>query len=407
MYQKYCNSLIIIRARFIAINELPSSYHYGSKLYHCQKLPCKPRFRSIPNEFLNDDAVRVKIEQVIQNIENNLTVKQDVSSAYGCFVELIYDEVKNKIGEKSEADNQYRKAKRKSRYKPYWNENLKVLWDKTCEHEKIWLKWKGCGTKKKRVREQFVTSRNTFDKLLRKEKRSYQMRQQQELLNLSTENNTRDFWKKIGKLGIANDRRSSIPMEVLTSEGNVCKDVNTVYDKWKRKYEHLFNVTDCKYNEEFLCTVQQQLENGITDHSGKESEILNNDISYDDVKKAVYRAKLNEAGGLDQICAEFLRNTSCVNILFKIIKYAFDNGVVPATWNNILINPILKPDKDYRDPLGYRGIALMSIPCKIYADILNTRLSSWLEENNILADEQTGLNLFVQCMFNGVNMSFD
>ncbi|CAG2232594.1 unnamed protein product [Mytilus edulis] len=133
-----------------------------------QKLPSKPRSRSIPNEFLNDDTVRVKIEQVIQNIENNLTVKQDVDAAYGCFVELISDEVKSKIGEKSEGDNQYRKSKGKSRYKPYWNDNLKLLWDKTCEHEKV---WKVCGTKKKRVREQFLTSRNAFDKLLRKERK--------------------------------------------------------------------------------------------------------------------------------------------------------------------------------------------------------------------------------------------
>ncbi|CAC5421808.1 unnamed protein product [Mytilus coruscus] len=78
-----------------------------------QKLPCKPRSRSKPNKFLNDDAVRVKIEQVIQNIENNLT-KQDIDAAYGCFVELISDGVKSKIGEKSEPDNQYRKAKGKS-----------------------------------------------------------------------------------------------------------------------------------------------------------------------------------------------------------------------------------------------------------------------------------------------------
>ncbi|CAC5425577.1 unnamed protein product [Mytilus coruscus] len=85
-------------------------------------------------------------------------------------------------------------------------------------------------------------------------------------------------------------------MEVSTSKGNVSKDVNTVYNTWKRKYEHLFNVSDCEYNEDFLCIVQQQLENGITDHSGKEAEILNNNISNDDVKKAVYRAKLNKAG---------------------------------------------------------------------------------------------------------------
>lgn len=48
--------------------------------------------------------------------------------------------------------------------------------------------------KKKRVREKFLNSGNTFDILLREEKRR----------------------------------------------------VNTVYDTWKRKYEHLFNVGDCE-----------------------------------------------------------------------------------------------------------------------------------------------------------------
>lgn len=73
-------------------------------------------------------------------------------------------------------------------------------------------------------------------------------------------------------------------MELLTSYRNVWKDVNTVWDTWKRTYEDLFNVTDCKYNDDFLSTAQQQLEHGITDHLAKESEILNNDISDEDVK---------------------------------------------------------------------------------------------------------------------------
>ena len=46
--------------------------------------------------------------------------------------------------------------------------------------------------------------------------------------------------------------------------------------------------------------------------------------------------------------------------------------------------------KDPNDPLTYRGITLISIPCKIYADILNTRLSNWIEENGYLAEEQNG-----------------
>lgn len=52
--------------------------------------------------------------------------------------------------------------------------------------------------------------------------------------------------------------------------------------------------------------------------------------------------------------------------------------------------PILKQDKDPRDLLSYRGIALISVPCKIYADILNQRLMDWLKDHSLLVEEQNG-----------------
>ena len=104
------------------------------------------------------------------------------------------------------------------------------------------------------------------------------------------------------------------------------------------------------------------------------------------------RAKLCKAPGLDQILAEVLRNDVCVDLLHKIISYCFNSGTVPRAWNNGLIKPISKGEgKDPRDPLSYRGITLISIPCKIYSDILNIRLSKWIEANDILTDEQNGL----------------
>ena len=43
--------------------------------------------------------------------------------------------------------------------------------------------------------------------------------------------------------------------------------------------------------------------------------------------------------------------------------------------------------KDSRNPLSYRGICLISIPCKVYADILNSRFTEWIEQNNVVIDE--------------------
>ena len=72
----------------------------------------------------------------------------------------------------------------------------------------------------------------------------------------------------------------------------------------------------------------------------------------------------------------------------------------PSDWNNGLLTPIPKPNTDPRDPMGYRGITLLSIPCKVYTDILNTRIQKWLEENNILADEQNGFREKRNCIDN-------
>jgi hypothetical protein len=52
---------------------------------------------------------------------------------------------------------------------------------------------------------------------------------------------------------------------------------------------------------------------------------------------------------------------------------------------------------DDRQPLNYRGITIISVPCKIYCNILNHRLSSWLENNNILCDEQNGFRRGRSC----------
>ena len=108
---------------------------------------------------------------------------------------------------------------------------------------------------------------------------------------------------------------------------------------------------------------------------------------------------LNRAPAFDAIAAEVLQNSVCIDLLYRIINFCFENGSVPSEWNKGVIRPIPKSDaNDPRDPLCYHGICLISIPCKVYADILNVRFSQWIDENNIVVDEQNGFRRDRSCL---------
>ncbi|MCG8045103.1 MAG: reverse transcriptase family protein, partial [Candidatus Thiodiazotropha endolucinida] len=169
--------------------------------------------------------------------------------------------------------------------------------------------------------------------------------------------------------------------------------------KWKTDYDRLYN-GDNTLNE-FDIRHLNDVKISIKDpHSNvfpkPDCSSLNGPISYDEVHAAVYRAKLRKATGIDNISSEILRNECCIDLLFKIISYCFEHGCIPSEWARGVIKPLSKGD-DPRNPLNYRPITLISIPCKIYANILNARLVKFLEKGNILSDAQNGFRRDRSC----------
>ena len=205
-------------------------------------------------------------------------------------------------------------------------------------------------------------------------------------------------WREIGKIGIYNDRKQSIPCEVISKDGELKTGIDQVLSEWRIQYEDLYGgQMDCDFDEDHMRYVAEELErDNFTPNNN--ALILNRPIEKSEVKRAIDRAKLNKATGIDAIPAEALKNPSCVDLLLPIIKACFEQGAVPECWKTGIINPILKPNStDIRKPLTYRGITLLSVPCKIYCDILNQRLTEFLEDGNILADEQNGFRKKRSC----------
>ena len=68
--------------------------------------------------------------------------------------------------------------------------------------------------------------------------------------------------------------------------------------------------------------------------------------------------------------------------LFYLLNAIFDSQDIPQDWQNGLIVPLFK-DGDREVANNYRGITPLSIVGKLFASIIERRLSQWCETNRI------------------------
>ncbi|CAG2193413.1 unnamed protein product [Mytilus edulis] len=158
---------------------------------------------------------------------------------------------------------------------------LQDSWNKTCDAERQWKRCKSIGKSKLRTR--FIQSRKDFDKLNRKAKRNYQLEQQNKLQKLG-EKNSSEFWKSIGKLGLANDRKSRQTFQIRSETGEIISDIDSVLEKWKIDYEKLYNSADMNgsYDDEFLKDIKNKLQN-------RNNLVNDNNIDTTELNRAIER----------------------------------------------------------------------------------------------------------------------
>ena len=76
------------------------------------------------------------------------------------------------------------------------------------------------------------------------------------------------------------------------------------------------------------------------------------------------------------------------------------SGLSPTKWSEAIIFILIlkSSNNDPHIPMNYRGISLLSCIYKVYGHILNRRLEKFLENNNILVEEQNGFRKNRSCM---------
>ncbi|CAH1778696.1 unnamed protein product, partial [Owenia fusiformis] len=252
-----------------------------------------------PLDFMASEEVLSKVNDTIQRLMLINENDKRINSLYSEFAIILDHEMSKtfeQIKTKPKGNNH------KFFKKPYWNEELQKQWNMKKESESLWLNCKE-SAKKRNLKELYCIERRHFDKLHRKYKRNYQQKEQLNLLELSNKANSQDFWKYIGKLGIAQERKQELPWEVTDPEGNnSIRGHQNVLNAWAKTYEQLYStvINNEEFDEDHYSNIKRAVTQ-IDQQDSDENNPMNNEITIEEVATAVGRAKLRKAAGVDNI----------------------------------------------------------------------------------------------------------
>jgi len=206
---------------------------------------------------------------------------------------------------------------------------------------------------------------------------------------------SRDYWRRLYDLDNSEPSDDKLPTHVKNSLGKLV-DGKERSEAWRESFRKLglettdFNSFDNKFHINITCTI----DNYINSSLDPITPTLDNPITLCEVKSVIKNLKRGKAVGIDGIMNEVFKYSGdeVATHLWKLYAYVFQSEVFPTDWARGLIFPLFKGGSaEFRyDPNKYRGITLLSIVGKAYTGILNDRLTSYLENNGILCDEQAG-----------------
>ncbi|CAG2197390.1 unnamed protein product [Mytilus edulis] len=251
-------------------------------------------FNKIPANFMNTNNVYQNICSLIESLKTVEHQQNCVNGIYDDFCKTVESEMSDKIPSKTIFVGGKQSNKKYRNKKPWWNESLSKLWYEMCNAEKAWNKCKNMH--QNQLKAIYVQKRKHFDSEVQKSKRKYWYDMQEQLLSESSKNQHM-FWKKIGKIGIAESRKHVISMEVIDDDGIVSSELTDVLDKWKSEYSELLNQQNSSIRVSDSCT-------SLNEASTFNDFLLTEPISYQETVHVIEKTKRGKSAGIDNLPGE-------------------------------------------------------------------------------------------------------
>ena len=137
----------------------------------------------------------------------------------------------------------------------------------------------------------------------------------------------------------------------------------------------------------------------------KETSILEDDFTMDDLSNALKDLKTGKACGIDDICNEQISHFGVIarKWLLDLFNYCTNNLKIPKMWRKSRIIAILKHGKSPDEAKSYRPISLLPHFYKLYERLILNRLLPTSEQNII--PEQAGFRPGKSCTSQLLNLT--
>lgn len=230
------------------------------------------------------------------------------------------------------------------------------------------------------IKKKYIGYRNICNKIIKTLKTQYY----QNKLDMHSKN-IKETWKTI-KEACNFNQNNSLATELLSIQPNPIDSLNKVNNFFISVGQNLSDVilNKLKISEHELSQLSQikdKLRNSFALFLTDESEVTS----------IINSLRSSSAPGWDSINTSTLKQL--IPYVTKPISYlcnmSFEQGIFPDICKKAIVCPIYKTG-DKSDPTNYRPISLLSTISKIIEKLVNKRLMSFLEKNNLLSKHQFG-----------------
>lgn len=180
-----------------------------------------------------------------------------------------------------------------------------------------------------------------------------------------------------GKLTSSNIPCKSKDGKVLTSESQQL-------ERWTEHFREILNID----HQNVIPNIEQ---------FGEELDIDIEEVSREEIRKAILKLKNGKSPGLDAITAEMIKADmeTSTTVFYKLFQHIWKHNTIPKDWAKGLIIKLPKKG-DLSDCNNWRGITLLSVPSKILLRVLLNRMNEAINEK--LRNEQAGFRSGKGCI---------